>query len=96
MGVLITLLLRVSDLIQAQGRVARRALFEFAVALALIVTAGALAALTCAVAASALFVSLWSVMPPAAALVIVASMLGFLTLVTALIARRCATPRSRR
>lgn len=96
MGTLITLVLRVIDLVALQGRAAKRTLSEFAVALALLATAAALAAMTCAAAAGALLAALWTVMPPAAALAIVAAILGLLTWIAAMIAIRYATPRELR
>lgn len=93
MRFLITLFLRVNDLVEAQGRVARRAAFDIVIAFAVMLTAAALGILTCSAAAGAVLVALQTVMPLAAALALVACMLAMLTVGAAIVSLRFATPR---
>lgn len=96
MGVLITLFLRVTDLVEAQGRVARRAAVEIAFAFAAMLAATGLAVLTCIAIAVATAWALSAVMPVAAAVAFVACLLGLFALVAGVVAMRLASPRSTR
>ncbi|MFO0874930.1 MAG: hypothetical protein U0575_13300 [Phycisphaerales bacterium] len=71
MGAIVNLLLRVTDLVEAEGRVARKAVGDVALGVAILVTACVLAGLACIAGAGALFFVLANVLPPAGALGIV-------------------------
>ena len=96
MGVLITLFLRVTDLVEAQGRLARHAAVEIAFAFAAMLAATGLAILTCISIAVATAWALSAVMPVAAAIAFVACLLGLFSLAAGVIAMRLAAPRSTR
>lgn len=88
MGGMLSLVLRVASLVEAEGRVARRAANELIVALAVMLVAAGLAVLTVAAACIALFFALERVLSPAGALGIVAAILALLTVIAALVAGR--------
>ncbi len=88
MGMIVNLILRVTDLLEAEGRVARVAAQEIAIGCAFLAAACALGVLASTAAAAALVVALWTVMPPAGALAIVAVMLGLATWAVASLAMR--------
>lgn len=93
MRFLITLFLRVNDLVEAQGRAARRATLEIVIAFAVMLAAASLGVLTCIAAAGSLLFALSAVMPLPAALAFVACLLGLLTVIAAIVSVRFASPR---
>lgn len=95
MGLLVKLLLRATDLVEAEGRVARRAVGDLAVSLLLFATTAAVALLAMSVLAAAMLAALVEVMPWSAALACVGAALALVAVVVASIARRYA-PRTHR
>lgn len=93
MSALVSLLLRFTDLVEAEGRVARRAVAEMAAAFAVMLIAASLAVLTIIAAGGALFFALESVLSPGAALGIVAISFALLTVIATLVAARLSAPR---
>jgi len=89
---MVNMLLRVTDLVEAEGRVARAAVTELLVAAVVLALAGALAVLTAVALAGALALALSMVMPTSLALFIVAGVFGLLAWLTALVGRKLASP----
>ncbi len=89
---LINLVLRMTDLVEAEGRVFRASVTEFVIAALVFTLAGTLGVLACGAFAAALALALWDVMPPPAALMIVGMALALIGLLVGLAGRRLAMP----
>lgn len=76
MGAIVNLLLRVTDLLEAEGRVARKAIGDIAIGVAVLTASCMLAALACLALAGAMVIGLASVMPLGWALAIVGALLA--------------------
>lgn len=89
---LVNLVLRFTDLLEAEGRAARRALAELVVAGVVLALACTLGVLACVAFACALALALWPVMPPPVALGVVGAALALAGWLTATAGRRMARP----
>lgn len=89
---IVNLVLRCTDLVEAEGRAARRALAELVVAGVVLALACTLGVLACAAFAGALALALWPLMAPQAALGIVGAVLALSAWLTATAGRRMARP----
>jgi hypothetical protein len=93
MSALIRLILRTTDLVEAQSRSVRRAIGEIALSFALMLAAAGLGLIMCLTAAAAIALALAQTMPLPAALAFVAGLLGLCAMVTGIVAVRLSTPR---
>jgi hypothetical protein len=93
MSAVIRLLLRTTDLVEAQGRSLRRVVTEIALSFAIMLAAAGLGLVACTTAAASLTLALASVMPLAAALALVAGVVGIATLIAGFVAVRLSNAR---
>lgn len=89
---LVNLILRCTDLIEAEGRAARRAVADLVAASVVLAMAGVLAVLACLAFAGALTMALWPVMPAPVALGVVGAALALSAWLVASSGRRMARP----
>ncbi len=94
MGAIVNLLLRVTDLLEAEGRVARKAVGDIAIGVAVLTAACVLAALACLAFAAAMVIGLATVMPIGWALAIVGAVLALAAWVVAGAGRGMVRPGS--
>lgn len=95
MGLLVNLLLRASDLVEAEVRYARRAASDVVASTLLLVTAMFIGLLALAALAAALLTALCEVMSTPAALACIGTMLGVIAAVVFAIARTMTGRRGR-
>lgn len=89
---LVNFVLRVTDLVEAEGRAARRALAELVVAGIVLALACTLGVLACISLAGAMALALWPHLPPPVTLGVVGIMLGLIAWATAQAGHRMARP----
>ena len=87
---LVNFILRFTDLVEAEGRAARRAVADLLAASVVLAMAGALGLLACLAFAGALVMALWPVMPAPVALGVVGAGLGLSAWLVASTGRRMA------
>jgi membrane protein implicated in regulation of membrane protease activity len=88
----VNLVLRITDLVEAEGRAARRAVAELVVAGVVLLMAGALGSMAFLAFSGALAMALWPIMPPPVALGIVGGIMALAAFLAAGIGRRMARP----
>lgn len=88
----VNIVLRITDLVEAEGRAARRAVAELVLAGVVLLMAGALGSLACVAFGGALAMALWPIMPPPVALGIVGGIMALAAFMAAGVGRRMARP----
>lgn len=89
---LVNFILRFTDLVEAEGRAARRAVADLITASVVLAMAATLALLACIAFSGALALALWPVMPAPVALGLVGAVLGLSAWLVASSGRRMARP----